>query len=274
VHNTLCPDAGCATVHGQDVFCPQTERTLHIVLSDDPAHAGIQRFYANLACPEKNAMGIVFLETFKHHKIHLADGTAYFQAGILLSHMNIEKRDLFVNRFSAELIDDGCAVLIKCPNIAYDYIHCSEKMADGARKVNIITGAVQEEMNPTKNALLKDKSRHDHVFILDFCNLHVNLEERSVPIQLKSFHKGILNDIKIKLAPEPFEFETDEQPDAYYDDESGEDVLLPPERLNLFYKLAIHEEYRCLITEGAPDDEIDGAKAYKNMQRERKNSAN
>ena len=34
VHNTLCPDAGCATVHGQDVFCPQTERTLHIVLSD------------------------------------------------------------------------------------------------------------------------------------------------------------------------------------------------------------------------------------------------
>ena len=35
VHNTLCPDAGCATVHGQDVFCPQTERTLHIVLSDE-----------------------------------------------------------------------------------------------------------------------------------------------------------------------------------------------------------------------------------------------
>jgi uncharacterized Zn finger protein (UPF0148 family) len=31
----LCPDAGCATVHGQDVFCPQTERTLHIVLSDE-----------------------------------------------------------------------------------------------------------------------------------------------------------------------------------------------------------------------------------------------
>ena len=34
VHKTLCPDAGCATVHGQDVFYPQTERTLHIVLSD------------------------------------------------------------------------------------------------------------------------------------------------------------------------------------------------------------------------------------------------
>ena len=48
VHNTLCPDAGCATVHGQDVFCPQTERTLHIVLSDVRLYIGSKWYLAVL----------------------------------------------------------------------------------------------------------------------------------------------------------------------------------------------------------------------------------
>jgi hypothetical protein len=173
------------------------------------------------------------------------------------------------NRFTASLIKDGTAVKIKCPNVTHDFVHCSNEMSTAAQMVGIIDANVAQEMKPSWNALIKDKKRHDHEFILDFKQMTVNVDEQNLPIMLMSFHNSVVRKTTM-LTAEVYEFDIDEV-EQYHDPDTGDVEDIPEERMNICYKLAFVEPKRRLIDEGNEPaaENLSGPEIYERMKQQR-----
>lgn len=202
-----------------------------------------RRYPANLGCPEQNASGLVFLETFTHARITGRDGSKRFVAGFDLTFMDVDPRDVEAERYSMQIIEDGRALLCKCPNLPWDYIENYDAIVDGKKQVSLHSSDdIEEEFSTKRLRLVADKSRHNHEFILDFHHSKVTLDEKQVRVLMQSFFENHLSK-ETELSPEPVPYEA-EKGGGY--------------KCNLVYKVAIDEEEPRLITETTPAKKVSG----------------
>lgn len=191
---------------------------------------------ADLAYPEMNANGLLFLDSFTHARYTSPDGSKRFVAGFDITFMNVDYRDIESDRYSMEIIDNGRSLLCKCPLLPWDYLYNYEAIMNGKKDVGLHSSAdVEEEFNTKRLRLVADKSRHNHEFILDFKGRTITLNEKPVTIVMQSFFENKLSK-ETELSPEPV---------AYA-------ATTTEMKFNLVYKVAIEETEPRLITEYTP----------------------
>lgn len=164
--------------------------------------------------------------------------------------MDIDPRDVEEERYSMRIIEEGQALLCKCPNLPLDYIENYDAIVKGKKEVNLHSSDdIEEEFSTKRLKLVADKSRHNHEFILDFNHSKVTLDEKQVRVVLQSFFENQLSK-ETELSPEPVPYAVKQ--DGY--------------RCNLVYKVALEEEEPRLITEHTPAKKVSGKEVMNRLR--------